>query len=80
RTPLNALLILARTLADNDEGNLTPDQVESAQVVYESGHNLLRLINDILDLSKIEAGRLDAERQRIPLHAFFERIHRQFAP
>ncbi|MEQ8271346.1 response regulator [Algiphilus sp.] len=80
RTPLNALLILARTLADNDEGNLTPDQVESAQVVYESGQNLLRLINDILDLSKIEAGRLDAERQRIPLHAFFERIHRQFAP
>lgn len=80
RTPLNALLILARTLADNDEGNLTDDQIESAQVVYESGQNLLRLINDILDLSKIEAGRLEVETQRIQLHPFFERIHRQFAP
>jgi len=80
RTPLNALLILARSLADNEEGNLTDDQIESAQVVYESGQNLLRLINDILDLSKIEAGRLDVETQRIQLHPFFERIHRQFAP
>lgn len=80
RTPLNALLILARTLADNDEGNLSDDQIESAQVVYESGQNLLRLINDILDLSKIEAGRLEVETQRIQLHPFFERIHRQFAP
>lgn len=80
RTPLNALLILARSLAENEEGNLSDDQIESAQVVYESGQNLLRLINDILDLSKIEAGRLDVETQRIQLHPFFERIHRQFAP
>ncbi|PCI08844.1 MAG: hypothetical protein COB77_01395 [Gammaproteobacteria bacterium] len=56
RTPLNSLLLLARSLADNDEGNLSADDVESAQVIEESGSHLLKLINDILDISKVEAG------------------------
>ena len=59
RTPLNSMLILSRILADNEEGNLDEDQVESSKVIHRSGQELLSLINDILDLSKIEAGKME---------------------
>lgn len=61
RTPLNSLLILASTLAENKEGNLTEDQVESTKVIHSSGNDLLALINEILDLSRIEAGQMSLD-------------------
>lgn len=61
RTPLNSLLILSKALADNKEGNLTDKQKKSASVIFEGGTNLLDMINDILDLSKVEAGKLEIE-------------------
>ncbi|MBF0563396.1 MAG: GAF domain-containing protein, partial [Alphaproteobacteria bacterium] len=79
RTPLNSLLILAKDLADNEAGTLTPDQIESATVVYESGAHLLSLINDILDLSKVESGKMDVQVENVPtadLAATLERRYR----
>jgi CheY-like chemotaxis protein/HAMP domain-containing protein len=65
RTPLNSLLILSNHLAKNKQGNLKEDQVESAKVIAKSGYDLLNLINDILDLSKVEAGKLELKVQEV---------------
>src|SRR5262249_33995733 len=80
RTPLNSMLILANLLAENEERNLTEKQVEWANTIYTSGRDLLALINQILDLSKIEAGRMQIERRRLPLAELREYVERNFQP
>ncbi|WP_281888371.1 response regulator [Paenibacillus sp. YYML68] len=80
RTPLNSLLILAKSLAANTEGNLTEDQVESAGIIHSGGLDLLTLINDILDLSKVEAGKLDIHPDEVRLDAMLRSLHVQFQP
>ncbi|AFC86786.1 response regulator [Frateuria aurantia] len=78
RTPLNSLLILSRSLADNREGNLDEEQKESARIIHESGSNLLRLINDILDLSKVEAGKMELQLQEFPINDLAVALRRTF--
>jgi len=80
RTPLNSSLILARLLADNRGGNLTEEQVKFAETIYGSGNDLLELINDILDLSKIEAGRAEVHATTITLGRILESVARTFEP
>src|SRR5712691_4791507 len=80
RTPLNSLLILARLLAQNPGRNLTAKQVEYANVIHSAGSDLLQLINDILDLSKVEAGRMDIHAERFLLSALLEDIQATFQP
>jgi CheY-like chemotaxis protein/signal transduction histidine kinase/CHASE3 domain sensor protein len=80
RTPLNSMLILSKSLADNDDGNLLPEQIESASIVHDSGRNLLQLINDILDLSKVEAGRMQVIPEDVVLADFAAMEERNFAP
>jgi len=78
RTPLNSLLILSGSLAQNREGNLTADQIESAQIIYKSGSDLLNMINDILDLSKIEAGKMTMNFEKVALQDIGETIYHYF--
>jgi signal transduction histidine kinase/DNA-binding response OmpR family regulator len=80
RTPLNSSLILARLLADNREGNLNADQVRSAETIYAAGNDLLMLINDILDLAKIEAGRADVRLEPVALAELTAALERAFRP
>ncbi|MFD3455076.1 HAMP domain-containing protein [Streptomyces sp. NPDC058691] len=80
RTPLNSLLVLAQLLAQNATRNLTPKQVEYAGIIHSAGSDLLQLINDILDLSKIEAGKMDVNVERIPLRRIVEYIEATFRP
>ena len=80
RTPLNSILLLSRLLSENRESNLSGDQVQYAQVIQSSGRGLLTLIDDILDLSKIEAGKMEVEFQEIALREIADDIESLFQP
>jgi HAMP domain-containing protein/signal transduction histidine kinase/ActR/RegA family two-component response regulator len=80
RTPLNSMMILAQMLAANEEKNLTSKQEEWATVIHSSGRDLLALINQILDLSKVEAGRIETHLQPYPLADLRDFIERTFRP
>jgi signal transduction histidine kinase/DNA-binding response OmpR family regulator len=80
RTPLNSLLIMARLLAENRDGNLSPEQVRHAETIETSGNDLLNLINDILDISKIEAGKLELQPRRIRIGAMLDKLNAIFGP
>src|SRR5437867_6701182 len=82
RTPLNSLLILSDQLSRNPEGNLTSKQIDFVKTIHSSGNDLLMLINDILDLSKIESGTVvvDTNELRLDdLHSYVERTFRHVA-
>ncbi|PLZ95536.1 two-component system sensor histidine kinase/response regulator, partial [Fischerella thermalis CCMEE 5268] len=78
RTPLNSLLILAKILADNVEGNLSEKQIEYSQTIYSSGNDLLSLINDILDLAKIESGTMSIDMVQLTIADLCEPLERTF--
>jgi signal transduction histidine kinase/CheY-like chemotaxis protein len=80
RTPLNSLLILAQLLADNKDGNLSSKQMEYAKTIHSAGSDLLLLINDILDLSKVEAGKIEISCQEISLPELLTNIEQKFQP
>jgi len=80
RTPLNSLLILAKLLAENPGNNLNEKQIEFAKTIYSSGSDLLALINDILDLSKIEAGKMDINPAEIELKSIRDYVDLAFRP
>ncbi|AGU49845.1 putative sensor histidine kinase [Variovorax paradoxus B4] len=80
RTPLNSALILAKLLGDNPQGNLSPEQVKFAESIYSSGNDLLVLINDILDISKVEAGKLEVVVEEVALDKLAQSLESTFGP
>jgi signal transduction histidine kinase/HAMP domain-containing protein/CheY-like chemotaxis protein len=80
RTPLNSLLILARLLADNVSGNLTAEQVKYASVIHGAGSDLLQLIDDILDLSKVEAGKMDSSPTDVAVTSLVDYVESMCRP
>ncbi len=80
RTPLNSILLLSRLLGENNDTNLKPEQVEFANVIQSSGNSLLMLIDDILDLSKIESGKMELEYEVVPISEIARDMQMMFEP
>ncbi len=78
RTPLNSILILSNSIADNKPGNLTEKQIEHAKVIHSAGSDLLSLINDILDISKVEEGKMELVIEALALNDLAEHLRRNF--
>ena len=80
RTPLNSSLILSKLLAENRPGNLNPEQIKFAETIYSAGNDLLTLINDVLDLAKVEAGKLEVSLEPLELNRLLTSLERMFQP
>ncbi|MDI3381549.1 response regulator [Xenophilus aerolatus] len=80
RTPLNSALILSKLLADNAKGNLDEEQVKFAQSIHSSGNDLLVLINDVLDIAKVEAGRMEVHAEHVPVARLADALRSTFTP
>ena len=80
RTPLNSMLLLSHLLAENEAGNLSDKQVEYSKTIHSAGGDLLNLINQVLDLAKIEAGRQDVKLEPVELTRFVDHARRVFEP
>ena len=80
RTPLNSLLILARLMSENKDGNLTTKQIEYANTILSSGTDLLNLINDVLDLSKVEAGKMEVNETEVSVTDIRDQVDKAFRP
>lgn len=80
RTPLNSILVLTQVMANNKTGNLNEKQIQSAKTIYSSGASLLSLINEILDLSKIESGKLQLNVEKVKLKPFLSEVSEIFNP
>ena len=80
RTPLNSMLIMASLLADNPDGNLSETQVQSASAIHRVGTDLLRIINDFLDMAKIQAGRVEAQPGPVPVAQLVRDAEAAFRP
>jgi signal transduction histidine kinase/CheY-like chemotaxis protein len=78
RTPLNSMLILSRLLAENEDRNLSEKQVEYAQTIHASGDDLLQLINEVLDLSKVESGTMEIENKRVLISEIRDFVQKNF--
>lgn len=78
RTPLNSLLILSQNLKENKEQNLTKEQIQSSHIIHDCGAELLELINEILDLSKIESGKMELKPEKIPLTEIIDAVNMGF--
>ena len=80
RTPLNSILLLSRLMAENPDENLNEDQIESAKVIQSSGSSLLTLIDEILDLAKIESGKMTLEYQDVVINDVVKDLKDLFNP
>lgn len=80
RTPLNSILILAQLLGENTSGNMDEKQVEYLRTIYHAGNDLLSLINDVLDLSKVEAGKIELLPEQVVIDDMLQALARKFSP
>ncbi len=80
RTPLNSILVLSQILGSNKNGNLSEKQIQSAKTIYSSGNSLLSIINEVLDLSKVESGKLEISMEDMPVKELLTQMKETFLP